>query len=218
MNTKKVTGLQENVVYLQKEEHKNSEAEVLDEESYLRKLFSISPDKGFDLLFRKYYGNLCGHCIRFVHSKTIAEDIVSDIFTTFWQKKLYENIEISYRAYLYKSVRYRSYTYLKTEFLRETEPMDEDQDFTRKEKVQKPDEILLYHELSSRLDRIIKSLPNQSRTAFQLSRLEGKNYSEIAGDLSISVSAVERLISRALGKIRAELKSELFIGILLFIS
>jgi len=179
---------------------------IVDEDSYLKHLFKMSPEKGFDLLFRKYYSKLCSHSIRYVHSRTPAEDIVSEVFVNFWQKKIYEDIEISFRAYLYRSVQFRSYNYLKREFLRQGEEVQE-ADF--KTSTDKPDEILFYHELSEKFDNIIKGLPQQSRKAFQMSRLEDKKYSEIADELNITVSAVERLISRALQKIRSELTSYL---------
>lgn len=182
---------------------------VLEEEDYLRKLFKMSPEKGFDLLFRKYYGNLCSHCVRFVHSKAFAEDIVSEIFVNFWQKRVFENIDTSFKAYLYKSVQFRSYNFLKKEFLRETNEAQE-VDFARKTAVDKPDDILFYHELVMKLDKIIRGLPTQSRKAFQMSRLEGMKYSEIALEMDITISAVERLISRALAKIRAELTAAYF--------
>lgn len=180
---------------------------VLDEENYLRRLFKVSPEKGFDLLFRKYYGKLCSHCVRFVQSKAIAEDIVSEIFVNFWQKEVYDHMDTSFKTYLYKSVRYRSYNFLKKEFLRETNEIREI-DFARKSPVDKPDDILFYHELAARLDKIIRSLPAQSRKAFQMSRLEGMKYSEIAREMNITVSAVERLVSRALAKIKIELRSD----------
>jgi hypothetical protein len=51
------------------------EAIVTDDEFLLRKEFESNPEKGFELLFRRYYVNLCNHAIRFVHSKEAAEDI-----------------------------------------------------------------------------------------------------------------------------------------------
>ena len=107
---------------------------------------------------------------------------------------------------MYRSVQFSSYNYLKREFLRQGEEVQE-ADF--KTSTDKPDEILFYHELSEKFDNIIKGLPQQSRKAFQMSRLEDKKYSEIADELNITVSAVERLISRALQKIRSELTSYL---------
>jgi len=58
------------------------------------------------------------------------------------------------------------------------------------------------------LDKVIQNLPPQCRKAFQLNRLEGKKYAQVAEELNITVSAVERLISRALAKLRTELKEE----------
>ena len=79
-----------------------------------------------------------------------------------------------------------------------------------------PDEILHFHELTKRLDVAIQHLPQQARKAFQLNRLEGKKYTEVATEMQITVSAVERLISRALAKVREELKSEWILGALPF--
>ena len=186
------------------------ETKVISDEFFIVKNFTESPQKGFELLFRKYYTNLCNHAIRFVYSKEIAEDIVAEVFTNFWQNKVFENISVSYRSYLYTAVRYRAYNTIKTEINRTTNIENNDFDFqyANSPLVLQPDEILHFHELTKRLDVAIQHLPQQSRKAFQLNRLEGKKYAEVAIEMQITVSAVERLISRALAKIREELKSE----------
>lgn len=196
-----------------------SETKIISDEYFIVKTFNESPQKGFDLLFRKYYTNLCNHAIRFVYSKEIAEDIVAEVFTNFWQNKVYENITTSYRSYLYTSVRYRAYNTIKLEINRTTnlENNDLDNQYSDNSVVLQPDEILHFHELTKRLDVAIQHLPQQSRKAFQLNRLEGKKYSEVAHEMEITVSAVERLISRALAKIREELKSEWILGTTIFL-
>ncbi len=192
------------------------ETKVISDEYIIERNFAESPQKGFDLLFRKYYTNLCNHALRFIYSKEIAEDIVAEIFANFWQNKVHETITTSYRSYLYTSVRYRAYNAIKLEVNRtsniETDSLDSKniQTFALQ-----PDEILHFHELTKKLDYAIQNLPQQSRKAFQLNRLEGKKYAEVAQEMQISVSAVERLISRALSKIREELKSEWLISVLL---
>lgn len=197
------------------------ETKVYSDESLIKNLFEQSPQKGFDYLFRKYYANLCNNAIRFVYSREIAEDIVAEIFTNFWQNEVYKSINISYCAYLYKSVRFRSYNYIKSELQRTAnlECIDNETYYVENEVVLKPDEILHYHELSRKLDSVIQNLPNQSKKAFQMHRLEGKKYSEVASELNITVSAVERLIGRALSKIREELKTEwINLGVLIILS
>lgn len=197
----------------------SEETKVISEEYFIEKTFVESPQKGFELLFRKYYTNLCNHAIRFVYSKEMAEDIVAEVFTNFWQNKVYENITTSYRSYLYTSVRYRAYNTIKNEINRTTNLENNEFDFQYSDSsvVLQPDEILHFHELTKKLETSIQNLPQQSRKAFQLNRLEGKKYTEVALEMQITVSAVERLISRALAKIRHELKSEWILGAVLWI-
>ncbi|MER0438036.1 RNA polymerase sigma-70 factor [Emticicia sp. W12TSBA100-4] len=197
----------------------SEETKVISEEYFIEKTFVESPQKGFELLFRKYYTNLCNHAIRFVYSKEMAEDIVAEVFTNFWQNKIYENITTSYRSYLYTSVRYRAYNTIKNEINRTTNLENNEFDFQYSDSsvVLQPDEILHFHELTKKLETSIQNLPQQSRKAFQLNRLEGKKYTEVALEMQITVSAVERLISRALAKIRQELKSEWILGAVLWI-
>lgn len=197
----------------------SEETKVISEEYFIEKTFVESPQKGFELLFRKYYTNLCNHAIRFVYSKEMAEDIVAEVFTNFWQNKVYENITTSYRSYLYTSVRYRAYNTIKNEINRTTNLENNEFDFQYSDSsvVLQPDEILHFHELTKKLETSIQNLPQQSRKAFQLNRLEGKKYTEVALEMQITVSAVERLISRALAKIRQELKSEWILSAVLWI-
>lgn len=195
----------------------SDETKVISDEYFIEKTFVESPQKGFELLFRKYYANLCNHAIRFVYSKEMAEDIVAEVFANFWQNKVYENINTSYRSYLYTSVRYRAYNTIKNEINRTTNLENNEFDFRYSDSsvVRQPDEILHFHELTKKLETSIQHLPQQSRKAFQLNRLEGKKYAEVALEMQITVSAVERLISRALAKIRQELKSEWILGAVL---
>lgn len=198
----------------------SEQTRVISDEYFIQNCFASSPQKGFELLFRKYYTNLCNHAIRYVYSKEIAEDVVAEVFTNFWNNKVYETVAISYRSYLYTSVKNRSYNYIKQELNRNEnlDTRDEDADYFNAIAVLQPDEILHFHELSRKLEVAIQHLPKQSRKAFQLNRLEGKKYAEVASEMELTVSAVERLISRALSRIREELKHEYLLSLfLLFI-
>ncbi len=180
------------------------EGKIVDDEEIVRRIFRDDPRKGFEILFKRHYDRLCNHAIRFVVSKDIAEDIVAEVFTAFWHRRLFEQVTTSYRAYLYRAVRYQAYNYLKWELHRSDSL--EGVDILMHLPEQNPDEILHYNELHHKIDEVILELPTQSRKAFLMHRMEGKKYGEIAESLGISVSAVERLVSRALSKLRSELK------------
>ncbi|TLV02531.1 RNA polymerase sigma-70 factor [Dyadobacter luticola] len=186
---------------------------VTDDEFLLRKEFGTNPEKGCELLFRRYYVNLCNHAVRFVHSKEVAEDIVSEIFTVFWQNQTFLHVTTSYRAYLYKSVRHRAYNYLKFQMKFSHSPEDQ----TKCSDSLNPDEALQFTELHQKIEHIIRELPPQCRRAYILKRVEGKKYHEIAEELKISSKAVEALVSRALIRLRKELSSHWTLLLLLFL-
>ncbi|TKT90813.1 RNA polymerase sigma-70 factor [Dyadobacter frigoris] len=188
------------------------ETVVTDDEMLLRNQFDLDPEKGCELLFRRYYVNLCNHAIRFVHSREVAEDIVSEIFTVFWQNQIFKQVNTSYRAYLYQSVRNRSFNYLKGQmkFSHAAE------DFIQTSNSPNPDEALQYTELHQKIENIIRDLPPQCRRAYLLKRVEGKKYSEIAEELKISAKAVEALVSRALVRLRKELSAHWILIFLLY--
>ena len=201
---------------LAKHEDAHVEPKIIGEEVFLQKIFAQDARQGCATLFKRYYTNLCNHATRFVYSEEVAEDIVSEVFVNFWQNRVFEKINTSYRAYLYKAVRYRSYNYIKYE-LNQTEtlyPNQTDMEIP----VLQPDDILHYNELCHKLDKIIQNLPPQCRKAFQLNRLEGKKYAKVAEELGITVSAVERLISRALAKLRTDLNEDWLLSLLLMVS
>lgn len=194
-------------------EDKQAGPKIISEEVFIHQLFQQNAQRGCEALFRRYYANLCNHAIRFVYAKDIAEEIVAEVFANFWQGRVYEQINTSYQAYLYKAVRYRAYNYIRFE-LNRSSPLDA-ADAKPEMPVLKPDEVLHYNELSRKIDLIVQQLPPQCRRAFQLNRLEGKKYAEVAQELGITVSAVERLISRALVKLRNELKNDWLLGLVL---
>ena len=191
-----------------------TEAIITDDEILLRSQFEINPEKGCELLFKRYYVNLCNHAIRFVHSREVAEDIVSEIFAVFWQNQTFKNINTSYRAYLYKSVRHRAYNHLKWQM----KFTDSPETISWTADSQSPDEALQYTELHQKIELIIKELPPQCRRAYLLKKVEGRKYDEIAAELKISNKAVEALVSRALTRLRKELSAHWILCLILLLN
>jgi len=184
-----------------------------DPELFIRRAFAQEPQLGCELLYRRYYANLCSYAVRLVLSKQVAEDLVSDVFLTFWKIRAHERITTCYGAYLYRAVRNRALNYLRYELAR-TRPLaqPDEEDFVQPET---PEALLHFHDLTQRLDAEIAALPPQARRAFLLHRYEGKRYADIAAELSVSVKAVEHLVSRALSRLRAGLGGE-WLAVLLF--
>jgi RNA polymerase sigma factor (sigma-70 family) len=66
-----------------------------------------------------------------------------------------------------------------------------------------PCEIADWQERLERANRVIRKLPSQPRRAFELSRKQACSYREIAQQLGVSVSMVEKHISATLIQLRA---------------
>src|SRR5436190_16590866 len=163
---------------------------IIDEEVLIKKTFDNDPQAGCEILFQKYYAILCSHAVRFVYSREVAEDIVSDIFCKFWSDQIYLSINTSYRAYLFKAVRFNSYNYIRWELSKRKNEVDLE-NFTDQMNSIRLEETMLFDELAEEIDRLIENLPNQCKKVFVLSRFENKKYQEIANELGISVKAVE---------------------------
>lgn len=174
---------------------------IIDSELLLQQTFNDDPRQGCSLLFRLYYAPLCSHAIRLVFTREAAEDIVGEVFCKFWDDRTFLKINTSYRAYLFQSVRHRSYNYVKFELSRKSSG----ENFEPDQSASDPDEILQYDELCQLLEKTINNLPRQCRKAFVLSRMENKRYQEIAMELGISVKAIEKHISKALRVLRKTL-------------
>jgi RNA polymerase sigma-70 factor (family 1) len=167
-----------------------------DSEMLIRLAFESDPRAGCELLYRHYYQALCSHAIRFVYSKSIAEDLVSDILCQFYMKGTYTEVVTSYRAFLYQSVRNRAYNYLRLEANRTVE-FDSTYERSLEATSQQPDSILEYEELCQEVEAVIQSLPAKCRNIYLMHRFDKKKYSQIAEELQLSARTVEVQIRKA---------------------
>lgn len=181
---------------------------------FLKITFEQNPAKGLELLFRRFYNPLCSHAVRFVYSKQIAEDLVSEVFFQFYRTKAYENITSSYTSYLFRSVRNECYTYMRREFGK-TDSLETNTENTVSTSQQQPDAEIHYNNLFIKVNEVIAKLPAQCQRVFLMSRFENKKYHEIADELHISPKTVEVHISKALKHLRAALHGEWMISCLL---
>ncbi|MCE7071896.1 RNA polymerase sigma-70 factor [Dyadobacter sp. CY327] len=187
---------------------------LADTEFFIRKTFETDVQKGCELLFQRYYKPMCSHAVRFVYSKDIAEDIVADIFCNFWDAQIHCTINISYGAYLFKSVRNRCFNYLQKE-QNKTLPLDaiiENEPFAS----HLPEKMMQYEELYQQVNTLVQGLPPQCQKVFVMNRFEGKAGKEIATELNLSTRTVEAHISRALNVIRHGLRHYWVESVMLF--
>jgi RNA polymerase sigma-70 factor (family 1) len=179
---------------------------IIDSEVWIKKAFEADTTKGYELLFKRYYHPLCSHAVRFVYSKEVAEDLVMEVFSQFWQKQLHQTVTTSYRAYLFTTVRHASFAYLRKELNAESS-VDYSSDVNNDSPPITPQQILQYNELYVKIEEILRSASPQSQKVFVMSRFEGKKNAAIAEELHLSTKTVEGHITKVLSLLRQSLRN-----------
>jgi RNA polymerase sigma-70 factor (ECF subfamily) len=163
-------------------------------------------EQHFELLFEKYYPQLCELSYTKLRCEHKAQEVVSDVFMKFWQKRKKLHVNGKLISYLRRAVINQTIDYLR-EGIRHRQfrnPLSDGIDA-----VEEPVLDELYaKELAVVIDRVVGSLPPRGQMIFRMSRDEGMTYNQIAQALNISPRTVETHLRRSLAKIREELLVE----------
>lgn len=156
----------------------------------------------FDTLFRAHYASLVRHVEGMLRRRDVAEEVVQDVMLELWRRRETLLVDDSLRAYLYRATRNRALNHLRHEaIVKRSEPelaMDPDDGAGA-------DVVLVDEEIGVAAKQAIAQLPERCREVFELSRVRGLKYSEIATTLGISVKTVEAQMGKALRILREKL-------------
>lgn len=160
-------------------------------------------DRGaFELLFREHYAALVRFGEGLLRSRELAEDTVQEVLLNLWRQRETVRVDDSVRAYLYRAVRNRALNHIRNERVRrEAVP----QLVLESREAEAGDAGLLETELETAVRAAVAELPPRCREVFELSRVRGLRYSEIAETLGISIKTVETQMGRALKSLRERL-------------
>lgn len=160
--------------------------------------------KAFEEIFRRYYSPLCWYAAGITGSMESAEEIVEELFYVLWKNREQLQVFQSVKSYLYRSVRNEAVQYCEHQEVKERyrtavktacEP----------EYVSDPHHEMEYKELRTLIERTLDKLPQRRRQIFEMHRLGGKKYAEIALSLSLSVKTVEAEMTKVLRTLRNEI-------------
>ena len=169
--------------------------------------------QAFELLFRKYYVRLCGFADKFIANMADSEEIVQEVFLNIWEKRDQLKLTDDIRPYLFKSVQNLCFNLIKHKKVEDKYYLVIDLVYKSQTEDFNAYESVLYTELKKNVEEAINSLPIECKKIFHLSRQEGLKYKEIADQLGLSVKTVETQMSRALAKLKIELKDFLTVVI-----
>ncbi len=177
---------------------------VLPEAGLLRGL-ERGDEAAFRSLFDLYYQRLVAFAFRFTGDLDSARSVVQDIFVVLYDKRDEIRIHTSLKSHLFQSVRNRSLNLVKHEKMKRDHharmavEMDEGT---------MPEDSLEVSELKMSIAQVVNRLPGQCQKIFIMSRQDGISNQEIADRLSISKRTVETQISKALKRLREDLRRQ----------
>ncbi|WP_276482909.1 RNA polymerase sigma-70 factor [Paraflavitalea pollutisoli] len=175
----------------------------------------LRQEASFGAFFKTHYARLCVYCrFKYGFDKAAAEDIVNTSFGKLWEARQTLDPHLPATPYLYRIVDNQSLNQLKHVRIQNRYA----------EHVLRGAGVDLaspsFHsvdlkQLRSAIDGAIAAMPEQMRRVFQLSRIEGLKYTEIASQLAISVKTVETQMTRALARLRLQLANYLTLLLLI---
>jgi RNA polymerase sigma-70 factor (ECF subfamily) len=145
--------------------------------------------------FLQQQGRMEKQLSRWVACRATAADLVQELFIRLWRRRDVQVEDLG--QYMMRSARNLAIDHLRSQRSR-----------LRTESALLPEQMIgapttvedghqANHDLQ-RVDAALRRLPERTRHVFLLNRIHGQSYSDIAGALGISVSAVEKHMMRAL--------------------
>ena len=174
-------------------------------------------DAAFEFFFKQHYSHLCVYCkFKYGFDIDLTKDVISTCFIRLWE--VHETLPADTRltSYLYKIIDNHCLNILKHDKVKRKHLHYVLRSGSESVSPATFDSIDL-KQLRKAIDSAMDELPEQMRRIFELSRVQGLKYSEIAHQLSISVNTVETQMVRALARLRVKLSEFLTICIIIFI-
>ena len=154
----------------------------------------------FRMLYKSYYKALVCYAIQITGESGAAQELLS----TIWEKQMSFKSLVSFKAYLYNSVRNASIDYLKhkdVEFDYLQKIIESHQEYRVGDE---EEDDFFTEEIFRQLFMTIDSLPERCKQVFLL-HMEGKKNEEIAAALYVSLETVKTQKKRAMSLLRKKL-------------
>ncbi|PKQ63913.1 hypothetical protein BZG02_07840 [Labilibaculum filiforme] len=164
--------------------------------------------KVFNKIHQDMYHSLCLYGAKIIPEEDVVDDAVQEAFIALWDKRNSLDNIFRIKGYLYTVVRNKIITHirLKKTVSIESTPIElEEEDFN---------EYILKEEAYKLLRDAIANLPERTQLVINF-KIGGYSNKEIAENLEISVNTVKTLQKAGYSKLRAQLKENVFVLILL---
>jgi RNA polymerase sigma-70 factor (ECF subfamily) len=174
------------------------------EDKELAELLRAGDKLAFKELYIRYWDLLLDIAYKRLDSIDNAEELVQDLFVDLFLKREKLNITSSLEGYLKTALKYKIFNTFRSQYIHNRYV---DRILNEKGVIGlSPEHEMQNKELSQKLDRATQKMPDKCREVFLLSRMEQFSNKSIAEKLNISVSTVEKHISKAIKILKIDFK------------
>lgn len=174
----------------------------------------------FEKIFRFYSPRLRKYALHFLNDEEEVNDLIQDVFVQLWTKRKDLNDEKNVESLLFTVIRNKCLNLIKKSIVEEK--FIERQTHLESERLyflsfNDPDEYKsMQDQLNTELKKAMDSMSERCRTAFHLRWIEGKKQREISEIMDISMTMVNKHLTKGLEITREFVKPEHFILFFLF--
>lgn len=167
---------------------------------------------GFNDIYLSYQDKFIRFAMFYVSNRQVAEDIVTDSFMNYWERRKSLPADINIPAYILTCVKNRCLTFLRDTRLHEEallgiKELEEWKIQVKISSLEACDPFELFtSEMQELVNRAIDSLPTKTKHIFVMSRLEELSHKEIAAKTGLSTKSVEFHLAKATKILREKLK------------
>lgn len=159
-------------------------------------------------LLHLYHNYLVVVGLRYLSDRQRVEDVIHDTFADLWNKQKEIKIQSGVKSFLRGAVVNKCLAIIRKD---SRITLVEEHSYDLTDTKASVDQIIDRDNLQLAIDEIIQSLPEKCRQVFKLSRIDGLSQKEISEQLGISKKTIENHMTKALKRLRSELKRKEFL-------
>jgi RNA polymerase sigma-70 factor (ECF subfamily) len=173
-------------------------------DSELTDLLKSGDQAAFAEIYNRYWQVLIDAAYQRLKSVEAAEEVVQDVFVSFFLRRKEINLNSTLEAYLKTALKYKVYNVYRSQQVHYNHLGS----IIRENHIDPvmPDAVLEAKELKARVRMVADKMPDKCREVFLLSRFEHLSHKDIADRMGISVSTVKKHITKAMNIMRTEFK------------
>lgn len=173
--------------------------------TYLLYQISESNSYCFEKLYKRYFKKCYSIALYFVQSSSFAEDVLSEVFLTLWNKRRNLKDVKDWDSYLFITVKNHALTFLEKNRQDHLSPIDAlTVEIAGNELT--PEEKLLKKDMEESMQQAICKLPTKTRMVYCMAKEENMSYKQICEALGISERTVNTHMTTAIRRLTESLR------------